>query len=1099
MNHIHRDVKPSNILFDLKGNAFLADFGIVKALIADADQVEGRGFNALFVSDPLSINNEASRLMGTPGYMAPELLEKTGISPKSDQFGLAVIVYESIVGRRPYDENLSGGLPADSARQDISLLSDVSAKFKEAVFCGLARNPNDRFPSLEAFASAIVDSIQSVIGNKTHVNTYRAIKCPTCRGTNQLPLGRQEEPFCCSHCGVSLISFGVQKESLIQRVWVYSVEGYRERGLLYAEKGCHSLAIADLTTAIHLGGDDEILYYKRGLSYLSIGKYPDAIEDFNTAITLNFRLKQAFEKRREAYELLGDADCAGSSNESVSGRQDTQRIISNHKVPTRVIALVSRGTSHFASGEFKDAIVILSEAIKQSPYFVNPRVWRGRSCHELGDYSQAIVDFTEAIRLERDQPSHHFLRGRAHYQSDDYSQAIVDFTEAIRLDPLESSHHFWRGHSHYQSGGYSQAIADFTEAIRLGPDQSWHHFWRGQAQYQSGDYTQAIADFTDAIRLESGESSHHLGRGQAQYQSGDYTQAIADITEAIRLGPDQSWHYHWRGLAYCQSDDYSQAIVDFTEAIRLGPDQSWHHFWRGQAQYQIDDYSQAIADFSEAIRLELGESSHHHWRGRSYHELGDYSLAIVDFTAAIRLEPDQSSSYQRRGNSYHVLGDYSQAIVDFTEAIRLNPNNPILFELRGLSRDAQGYRDEAQIDIDTADRISKSVDDPRHENETCSLHPNALEPETIIIAADETLLEINQNLNRSNSLDEKYFHHCSNCMFTYESERTQSDKRSACPQCGKLPQSRIGGEQLDSSTEFFDTYQTAFDHYNGGRYQKAIDLLTKTIRMLPNVTAHDLSETPFYLLRGICYHEFGDSRRAISDLVEGSRAGSEHYLWRAIFCEPSNANDYALRGLGFFVEGDLFNALKDFDIAIEKHLNILSQCHYGRGLCMCRLGSHVDAIVSLTIAIRADRNSGDARSARGWSYFETGEYFKAERDFYLAVQRRHNDADALCGLGWIAHKRGDVEKAKRIFKEAESYGEFILAKKMAQSGPVASRSVGAVRDNILRTQFGPNRNSSVSRLKTRPMIWRASVLAQAKRKTGSCGVSNTIPPSLASV
>src|SRR5437588_2023526 len=80
---VHRDVKPSNILLRRDGHAYLADFGLAKAMIG-ADSLTSFG-----------------ALVGTPEYMAPE--QSNGASDyRSDIYSLGVILYQMLTGRVPF-------------------------------------------------------------------------------------------------------------------------------------------------------------------------------------------------------------------------------------------------------------------------------------------------------------------------------------------------------------------------------------------------------------------------------------------------------------------------------------------------------------------------------------------------------------------------------------------------------------------------------------------------------------------------------------------------------------------------------------------------------------------------------------------------------------------------------------------------------------------------------------------------------------------------------------------------------------------------------------------------------------------------------------
>ena len=79
-NVIHRDIKPENLVLDKKGYLRLTDFGIAK----------------------IAMQENAHETSGTPGYMSPEVICRQNHTTAADYFALGVIVYEFMLGRRPY-------------------------------------------------------------------------------------------------------------------------------------------------------------------------------------------------------------------------------------------------------------------------------------------------------------------------------------------------------------------------------------------------------------------------------------------------------------------------------------------------------------------------------------------------------------------------------------------------------------------------------------------------------------------------------------------------------------------------------------------------------------------------------------------------------------------------------------------------------------------------------------------------------------------------------------------------------------------------------------------------------------------------------------
>lgn len=150
---LHRDIKPDNILFNRDERPFLADFGVVGML----DTSTGLESSTL---GPGATG--ASQPPGSPGYQPPESIRADGMtnkSPASDQFSLAITVYEALSGVLPVQVGTSaewyGALMHWSPTPLAQHCPQLPLAAADAVMKAMSLHTSDRFLSCSDFARAI--------------------------------------------------------------------------------------------------------------------------------------------------------------------------------------------------------------------------------------------------------------------------------------------------------------------------------------------------------------------------------------------------------------------------------------------------------------------------------------------------------------------------------------------------------------------------------------------------------------------------------------------------------------------------------------------------------------------------------------------------------------------------------------------------------------------------------------------------------------------------------------------------------------------------------------------------------------------------------
>ncbi len=152
---IHRDIKPANMMLTPDGTVKLMDFGIARA-----------------DNEPTLLTAPGTTL-GSMNYMSPEQVKGERTDERSDLYSLGISLYEMVTGDRPFHGDSSFSLMAAHVNQPptppIELRPDMPPGLNDIILTSIAKAPEERFQSADAFRNAVKVVLRELQESKTMV------------------------------------------------------------------------------------------------------------------------------------------------------------------------------------------------------------------------------------------------------------------------------------------------------------------------------------------------------------------------------------------------------------------------------------------------------------------------------------------------------------------------------------------------------------------------------------------------------------------------------------------------------------------------------------------------------------------------------------------------------------------------------------------------------------------------------------------------------------------------------------------------------------------------------------------------------------------
>ncbi|MBI1271968.1 protein kinase [bacterium] len=477
---LHRDLKPSNILLDASASQVkIVDFGIAKHFSSEVDTTSG------------------AVVRGTPAYMSPEQANGESVDERSDIYSFGCILYEVIVGRKPFIAESSLEMIMQHASSPVPSVEreDCPDMLEQLILSCLAKLPEERPHSF----SAILEILESVLASlPVPVEAGEKIREAVRGAETFFPLPEQEDKRQSGRLQLALIVLPVLAIAGVLYLGSLVLQDSSQIAMTQKEGG---VAIKKQTEGVRLNQS-------------KVYDLPDAFKDLKIPKLL--RVARDLIKQ----EKYGTAIACFS------------RILQEE--PKNEGALLGRAECYMHMELIDDAIKDLNLFLAKLPDQKEAISLRANCYRMNGQYQKSFDDYSRLIELNPEDESFYVQRAKLSALEDNLDKALVDVDKAVELKPGSGSFLRMRSSFLQRLGRYDEVVRDLSTALTLEKNNSNMYYNRGCAYFELGKYDKALEDFSQAIKMKPGRADYYQMRARVYEKLGKVDLARED-REKMRI------------------------------------------------------------------------------------------------------------------------------------------------------------------------------------------------------------------------------------------------------------------------------------------------------------------------------------------------------------------------------------------------------------------------------------------------------------------------------------------------------------------------------------------------------------------------------------